>query len=153
LVVTLGHNSGHCIFGRETLLTPDHSDTGSRILANFRQGQFERILAPDVVIQDRAQETSVRGQAAAARFLRAFFSGGFPGAKMETTVEQVEEDCLVLALRLDGLQNGRLMGIPPTGRAVQLDMTLTCRLRQGQIYRIELDYDAAALLRQLGLAL
>jgi hypothetical protein len=32
-------------------------------------------------------------------------------------------------------------------------MTLTCRLRRGQIYRIEMDYDAAALLRQLGLAL
>jgi predicted ester cyclase len=72
---------------------------------------------------------------------------------MEATVEQVEGDCLVLTLTLDGFQNGRFMGIPPTGRAVQLNITLTCRLRQGQIYRIELDYDAAALLRQLGLAL
>lgn len=149
----MGHNSGHYIFGRETLLTQDHSDTGSRILANFRQGQFQQILAPEVVIHDKAQETFVRGQAGAARFLRAFFSGGFPGAKMEATVEQFEGDCLVLALMLDGFQNGRFMGIPPTGRAVQLDMTLTCRLRRGQIYRIEMDYDAAALLRQLGLAL
>jgi predicted ester cyclase len=68
-------------------------------------------------------------------------------------VAQAAADCLALALTLDGFQNGRFMGIPPTGRAVQLDLMLTCRLRQGQIYQIELNYDAATLLRQLGLAL
>ncbi len=117
------------------------------------QGQFEPVLAPDVVIHDKAQETVVRGQAAAAEFLSAFFRGGFPGAEVTARVAQTGADCLVLALTLNGFQNGRFMGIPPTGRAVQLDMTLTCRLRQGQIYHITLNYDAAALLRQLGLAL
>jgi predicted ester cyclase len=141
------------IFGRETLLTHDHSDTGNRILALFMQGQFERILAPAVVINDKAQETVVRGEAAATEFLYAFFRDGFPGAAITARVAQAEGDCLVLALTLDGSQNGRFMGIPPTGRAVQLDMTLTCRLRQSQIHQIELNYNAAALLRQLGLAL
>ncbi len=117
------------------------------------RGQFEPALIPDVVIHDKAQETVVRGQAAATEFLYAFFRDGFPGAAVTVRVAQAEADCLVLSLVLDGFQNGRFMGIPPTGRAVQLDITLTCWLRQGQIYQIELDYDAAALLRQLGLAL
>ena len=106
-----------------------------------------------MVINDKAQETVVRGQAAVAEFLYAFFRDGFPGAAVTVRVAQAEADCLVLALVLDGFQNGRFMGIPPTGRAVQLDMILICRLRQGQIYHITLNYDAAALLRQLGLAL
>jgi predicted ester cyclase len=72
---------------------------------------------------------------------------------MEATVEQIEGDYLVFALTLDGLQNGRFMGIPATGRAVKLSLTLICHLRQGQICRLDLNYDAAALLRQLGLAL
>jgi hypothetical protein len=128
-------------------------DNGRFLLDAFTQRAFSGLLTVDVMLHDRAQQTSVQGEVAVETFLNAFFQDGFSQAMIAGAVEEATADDLALSLRLRGVQNGRFMGIPPTGRAVQLDLTLTCRLRQGQIYQIELDYDAAALLRQLGLAL
>jgi hypothetical protein len=135
------------------LPTQNHLDNGRYLLDAFTKRTFSGLLTADVILHDKPQQTSVLGQAAVEAFLNAFFRDGFSEATIVGAVEEATADCLVLSLRWRGVQNGRFMGIPATGRAVKLSLTLVCRLRQGQIYHLDLNYDAAALLRQLGLAL
>jgi steroid delta-isomerase-like uncharacterized protein len=80
-----------------------------------------------------------------AEFFRAF-----------TTVTIRQEDVLidgdraVLLLRLDGVDRGGLMGMPPTGRSFSVPLVSLCEFRDGFIARERRIYDFTGLLIQVG---
>jgi hypothetical protein len=107
-------------------------------------------LAEDVVLLDEAQGRTFAGRAQAEAVLRAFFGEGFSGARGEVRGDSVEGTaCLQMVFR--GQQTGPFMGLPATGRQVNLPITVEYQISEGQISHVTLSYDARVLLGQLGL--
>ena len=127
--------------------------TNRQIIEAFAVDYAAVPLAEDVVFLDRAQGRAFRGRAEVEALLRAFYVEGFPGAQMEVGCIVVDDASAVLEFTLHGRQEGPFLGIPPTGRQVDLPVTIVFQLTDGQVRAASLYYDAGTLLRQLGLAL
>ena len=78
------------------------------------------------------------------------FRSAFPDVRL--TIEDVlgEGDKVVLRWSLRGTHQGDLMGIPPTGKAVQLTGMVIVRFSGGKIVERWVSEDALGLMRQLG---
>jgi hypothetical protein len=111
------------------------------------------VLRDDVVLYDHAQNRAYLGQAAVEAQLRAFFIGGFPDAQVKVFNAAFDGVFLEATFLLQGIQDGSFSGLPATRRGVSLVMRLCCQVEVNQVTALDLYYDAADLLRQLGLAL
>lgn len=78
------------------------------------------------------------------------FRSAFPD--LHLTIESIvgEEDYVVFRFVARGTHHGPFMGVPPTGRRVEIDGLSMERLRDGKTIERWLQYDTAALLQQLG---
>ncbi len=110
-------------------------------------------LADDVLFIDQAQALTYTGRAAAEILLCSFFTFGFSHARVDAPTLTINNETAVLEFTFRGRQSSSFLGIAPTGRTVAVPMVLTCGIRDGQVWRANLCYDAGTLLRQLGLAL
>lgn len=111
-----------------------------------------RDLTPAICLVDLGQMTTVCGPVAALDLLAVYFHGAFIPLELSTIDTTERIDGASVGLKLRGVQTGAFFGIPATGRSIAFTLTLTCRLTEGRIHRLCLDYDAADLLRQLGMA-
>ena len=62
-----------------------------------------------------------------------------------------EGDKVVVQWSARGTHRGELMGVPPTGKAVQVLGTTLSRLESGRVVEEWTTWDEAGMLRQLGL--
>ena len=112
------------------------------------EGIFAEILDPDVVDHSRPA-----GIAAGAEGVRQQFDGfrqAFPDFAA-TVLQQVAEGDLVVTRKVfRGTHRGELMGIPPTGRAVEIHVIDIIRLQDGRIVEHWGVVDRLGLLQQLG---
>lgn len=93
--------------------------------------------------------SSPRGPAAVKAHVTDWLSG-FPDLKF--TVEQMftNEDRVTSQLAMDGTQTGRWMGIPPTGKRVNIRMITIHRVRAAKIVEDWVLVDSLGLLQQFG---
>ena len=75
----------------------------------------------------------------------------FPDLNMELLEWGADGDQLFFFWQASGHQRGRLMNIPPTGKAVTFQGSTFLRLRDGKIIRSRRIWDVASVLRQIGL--
>lgn len=129
------------------------TETTRQIIADLMEDPAAAVLAENVVLQDHAQDRVYQGRAAVEGLLQAFFVVGFPGGQIEVHNSIADETSAVVECAFRGKQDGPFLGIPSTGREVDLAMVIVCQVANGQVYRVGLYYDAGSLLRQLGLAL
>jgi ketosteroid isomerase-like protein len=61
-----------------------------------------------------------------------------------------QDDTVVLRLRIEGVHEGELMGMPPTGRSISIGSINFIRCESGKIAEQWIDYDALGMLQQLG---
>jgi steroid delta-isomerase-like uncharacterized protein len=93
----------------------------------------------------------LRGRAAAVDFARGY-KAGFPDIQAEIEQLVAEGDLVVSRVRVYGTNTGELMGMPPTGRAVDLRWVMNMvRIVDGQIAEEWEVFDQADFARQLGL--
>jgi len=90
-----------------------------------------------------------RGPAAVKAHVTSWLSG-FPDLKF--TVEQMftEEDRVLSQLAMNGTQTGEWMGIPPTGKHVNIRMITIHRIRTGKIIEDWVLVESLGLLQQFG---
>lgn len=107
-------------------------------------------LAEDLIFRDVSQGRTVNGRPAIHRLMATEFRRSFARIQLKLLRLHTGEGTLLLELAFSGHHCGHFAGIPPTGRSVSLRLTMTCGVRDGRIHNIELAYDAADLLQQLG---
>lgn len=80
-----------------------------------------------------------------------YILAAFPDLKMELLEWGADGDQVFFFWQASGHQRGRLMNIPPTGKAVTFQGSTFFRLRDGKIIRSRRIWDVASVLRQIGL--
>jgi steroid delta-isomerase-like uncharacterized protein len=85
-----------------------------------------------------------------ARMHLGLFAAGMPD--IELAVEDIiaEGDLVAASFTAMGTHTGELMGIPPTGKKVDITGTGFFKMRDGKIAENRVNFDALGLLQQLG---
>jgi predicted ester cyclase len=134
------------------MLQEQNKRTVRRFVEEYQNGAdedaFAEILAPDVIDHSRPP-----GIAEGAEGVRQQFDGfraAFPDFAA-TILDQIAEGDLVVTRKVfRGTHQGELMGVPPTGRAVTIDVIDIVRLEHGRIVEHWNVVDRLGLMQQLG---
>jgi predicted ester cyclase len=110
---------------------------------------IDRLLAPAYVEHDPPPLDTPPGRAG-VRAMAAVMRGAFPD--LRATVEDIlaEGDRVMLRVRFQGTQQGALMWIPPSGRAVDFEVVDIYRVAGDQIVEHWTVGDRLTMLQQLG---
>ncbi len=122
------------------------------VLAENRRS-VEGLLAtlsadPLYVIMATGQEH--RGPEGVAAFYRGLFES-MPDVTFDLQEVFIGESGVVEESVLAGTHTGNLFGLPPTGRAIRLPLTIVFPMKDGAILGERLYFDMDSLQRQLGL--
>lgn len=109
----------------------------------------DEVLSPDVMFHGTSGEGQLRGIEAVKDFVAAY-RRGFPDARSSVEDQVAEEDKVVTRWRARGTHRGELGGMPPTGRAFEIDGVTIERIAEGKIAEVWVARDELGLLRQLG---
>ena len=92
------------------------------------------------------------GRDAIAGMLRLFYHDAFSDAvgEIRNVAADTEKGMGFIEFTFRGRHTGDLMGIPPTGRQVDVPMLAVCEVGDGEIQQGRLYYDMATFMRQLG---
>ncbi|MCP5097401.1 MAG: ester cyclase [Chloroflexi bacterium] len=82
----------------------------------------------------------------------AFFEAAFPGYQITAEDLIAEGDQVVLRGSMHGQHKGDLMGIPPTGKNVNVSLIITYRIADEKIVQHWMVADQMSLMQQLGVA-
>ena len=109
---------------------------------------LEELIAPDVI-----DHSASEGQPAGREGVRAIFDtfrAALPDFRAEIFDQVAEGDRVVTRKAFFGTHRGELMGIPPTGRQLRIDLIDIVRLEGGRIVEHWAVIDQLGLMRQLG---
>lgn len=81
-----------------------------------------------------------------------FFEASFPHYAVIADEMIAEGDKVAVLARFQGVHNGDLMGIPPTGKEVDVPFAITYRIAGGKIVQHWMSLDRMTLMEQLGVA-
>ena len=117
----------------------------------FNQRQMER--ADEFVAADYVDHAALPGQAPGlegAKRKWAMYLAGIPDLRV--TIEELvaEGDRVAVRRSYGGTHQGELLGIPPTGKQVQISGISIFRLAEGKIAEHWEQLDRLALMQQLG---
>lgn len=110
-------------------------------------------LLDDFIHDDFVEHETMPGMPTDKEAPRAFVGmlrAGFPD--VTATIEEMvrEGDTVAVRARLRGIHSGDFMGIPPTGRAVDVPVFDMLRFSEGKCIEHWGTMDAMALMQQLG---
>ncbi len=122
------------------------------VLAENRRsiGGLLETLCAEPVYQVMATGETHRGREAVAAFYRGLFEA-MPDVTFELVGQFVGEEGVVEESVMVGTHTGRLFGLPPTGKAVRLPLTIVFPMKEGEILGERLYFDLDSLYRQIGL--
>ena len=110
---------------------------------------LDELVHPDYVYRSPGEE--LRGHDGLAAMLNGYREA-FPDFKIEIDELLVADDATVLAFTLTGIHRGDLLGIPATGRRVNVQGMVRSRFRDGKIAEEWEILDQQTLFEQLGVA-
>jgi steroid delta-isomerase-like uncharacterized protein len=105
---------------------------------------------PEICWHNRPLEETYRGHAEVAGFLRALFDA-FPDLRFSVGARMVRGDDVAETWVIRGTHRGTFLGVPATGRDVEIHGMSMIEMRGGRFLRDDFCFDAAAVMRQLGL--
>jgi steroid delta-isomerase-like uncharacterized protein len=109
---------------------------------------LDELLAPDYVDQ-KAPPGTPRGPRGIAQVI-ATFREAFPDLRFTVEDQLAEADRVATRYTFRGTHRGDLMGIPPTGRPVEIGGISIYRIADGKMQEAWIEYDMLGLLQQLG---
>jgi len=112
---------------------------------------IDELFAADYVGHDAPRPDPVRGPEGMKDFLRMYHHA-FSDAHITLDDVIIADDKVVTRWTGRGTQDGDLMGIPPTGKAVEFVGIRIFRVAEGQIAEGWVVWDTFGLMRQLGKA-
>jgi steroid delta-isomerase-like uncharacterized protein len=84
--------------------------------------------------------------------LGQMYATAFPDAKLELKNSFSSADTSISELIARGTHKGDFMGIPPTGKSVDIRIANVMEIRDGKIYREREYFDVMTMMTQLGVA-
>lgn len=122
------------------------------VIEAYARDHDPALFAEDAVFSQMPLAQPFEGRAAIAAMLALFYREAFSDAHGELRHVAADEaqGLGFIEFTFRGRHTGELMGIAPTGRAVEIGMLGVYEVRDGLIRGARLYYDMATLLRQLG---
>jgi len=106
--------------------------------------------AEDINWHNVALEETYRGKAEVRAYLSALLVA-FPDLSFSVSYRIARGSNVAEQWRLKGTHRGEFLGIPPTGRPVDIPGMSMVELRDGKFVRDEFYFDSGIVLRQMGL--
>jgi steroid delta-isomerase-like uncharacterized protein len=92
----------------------------------------------------------IRGGPDAGLGIAKMFADAFPDAVLEVKKVYTQGDTAIAEMIGRGTHNGELMGVPPTGKRVEINICNVMELRDGKIYREREYMDMLTMMVQMG---
>ncbi|HEX2174219.1 MAG TPA: ester cyclase [Dehalococcoidia bacterium] len=135
------------------MLSPENQAIVRRHLEAENQHRMEETLATlteDCVFEDRALGRTYHGREGARAYYRLWWDA-FGVTVMPSGARHVTTDgVLISEAGYRGAHRGEFLGIPPTGRDIELRFVVFVTFRDGLMSGERFYYDLTGLLRQLG---
>ncbi len=130
----------------------DHKRLARDYFTAFRDSDavwWDRFIAPDFVRHDPGLDFEVRGPAGVAKLGRMLHAGL---ADIALPIDEViaEGDRVLVRLRMLGRHTGALMGVPASGRAIDIAVMDYFRVGDGRLAEHWALMDNLTLLKQIG---
>jgi steroid delta-isomerase-like uncharacterized protein len=123
----------------------------TKIVQDYLANHDPKLMAEDATFQDYSQAEPLRGREAIGAMFDMFYRTAFSEARAEARKLIADEASVVLEFTFHGVNTGSLMGMPPTGKRVEIPMCAIYEIEGGLIRRARLYYDSATMSKQLGL--
>ena len=144
----------------DTTLTAELSETERRnlrsvtdVLQYWNRQDLEGVLNyydDSITWLNIAMEETYRGKSEVRVFLRKLFAA-FPDLNFEVTYKIARGDNVAEQWFIRGTHLGMFMGIPPTGRRVEIPGMSMAELREGKFVSDHFYFDALGVLRDMAL--
>jgi predicted ester cyclase len=137
--------------GEETVMS-DNKTVVKRFVTEYQNGRDDEVLS-ELVTPDVVDHSTSPGMPPGIEGVKAFHDGfhaAFSGLQADIHQQVAEGDMVVTRKTFRGTHTGDFMGIPPTGRDIELGVIDIVRIRDGQIAEHWNQLDQLGLLRQLG---
>jgi steroid delta-isomerase-like uncharacterized protein len=118
----------------------------------FGQGKLESVdelLAPDYVSHAPGDPELSRGPEDIKEIVRAYHSA-FPDINFSVEKQVAEGDMVVTRWIARGTHRGEFMGVPPSGRRIEVSGMSMDRISQGKIVENWNNWEALEMMRQIG---
>jgi steroid delta-isomerase-like uncharacterized protein len=109
----------------------------------------DEIYASDLVARDPAMPEDVRGVEGIKEFYGMYLIA-FPDAEITIEDQVAEGDTVATRWTGRGTQNGELMGVPPSGKRVEVAGVTISRIEGGKIVEEWDNYDALGMMQGIG---
>ena len=123
------------------------------VLQFWNAGDIDGIVAfydDEIVWKNVALEETYQGKAEVREFLTRLFTA-IPDLVFSVDFKIARGDNVSEQWTVKGTHLGPFMGIPPTGRPVEIRALSMVTLREGKFLRDEFYWDTGAVMRQMGL--
>ncbi len=127
--------------------------TVADVLPWWNSHDIEGILRhydPEIAWNNVAMAETYRGLDEVSGYLRSLFLA-FPDLTFAVRHRIAKGGQIAEEWTMRGTHRGEFIGIPPTGRVVEIDGMSMVRMRDGRFLRDDFYFDAAGVMRQLGL--
>ena len=110
---------------------------------------FRRHIAPEFRRNDPGLPFEVRGPEGVKQLVEGFHAG-IPDMTLQIEDVIAEGEKVLVRLRAKGTHDGDLMGVPPTGRPIDIDVLDLLQFREGILVEQWALIDNLGMLRQIG---
>ena len=112
-------------------------------------GLVPEFIAPGFVAHDPSAPFPIRGPEGYVQWVAAY-RNAFPDVVFSVEDQVAEGDKIALRWTAQGTHVGPLMGIPPTGRTIQISGAVILRFAGGRAVESWGNWDALGMLQQIG---
>lgn len=138
--------------GEETLTTAERNEVLFRRIIDegFNEGHLavaDEVLSPGIAEHQAGMGAGPEGLKGAIIYLRSVF----PDFKLTIEDMVTKDDTIWVRMRARGTQHGPHMGLPPTGKPIDISVIDICRFKGGKMVEHWGVPDRFAIMEQLGL--
>ena len=112
-------------------------------------GVVDEVFADDYLMHDPAWPMEVKGPEGFKQWAGAMFEPYFSDSHIAAEDIFAEEDRVVVRWTWSGIHAGEFMGIPPTGRRINVTGTSIHRFADGKFVESWVSYDSLGMMQQL----
>jgi steroid delta-isomerase-like uncharacterized protein len=137
-------------------LTPTEQrnlDAFSGVFPHWNNRDIPRMLTfynDDIVWRNVAMQETYHGKEEVRKFLEHLF-GALPDLELDVTLRTARGKYVAEEYVIRGTHLGEFFGIPPTGKRLEIPAMSMVELRDGKLKEDHFYYDAASVLRQMGI--
>jgi steroid delta-isomerase-like uncharacterized protein len=110
----------------------------------------DEIIAPDLLDHEVDGSGQKSGPGDVKRYLTGYYHKALPDVRMTVEDQVAEGDKVVTRITVRGTHQGELLGVPATGKRIEVTGISVDRIEGGKIVEGWVSWDRLGLLRQLG---